>query len=291
MDCCCGPKNLTLKVFKSGCRCGGNIPLRDTLFNTISSHSDCKCLQLFLGSPTTYQCKCFTQEDKQMTLNYCLQNDTSFYVHCPFLANLANKDCNSSMKVIGKELDVVSGLPAACVLHIGKVGTIENVSQRINELQLQGHLPVSNHSRVPYHLLLEIAAGAGTELGISWEEIRHLYEALDYTRVGICIDTQHAFASGLNPLQTHEDIIRLFDENNYITGKNISMIHLNDSMKPFGSRVDRHAALKQGHIWSRNDEGLKSLVKLSKEYGIDLISETNDPLGDIRLIERYTNDF
>lgn len=287
MECCCAPPKLKLNIKKSGCRCGGCVPLASTLFKTISGQPGCKCMQLFLGSPTTYDCQNFTSEDKTKTLGYCLQNDISFYVHCPFIANLAKPSCNSSMSVIGKELDVVQGLPGACVLHIGKVGTIENVAQRINELQSNGHLPSSNHSRVPFHLLLEIAAGQGTELGRSWEELRHLYEALDYTRVGICVDTQHAFASGMNSFQTHEDVVKLFDMAGNIATKGISMIHLNDSATAFGSQVDRHAPLRSGYIWNQSDEGLKSLVQISTDLGLDLISETSDPYTDNAIVQSY----
>lgn len=261
----------------------------NSLYDTVTSDPGSKCVQMFLGNPVTYDCQTIHSIDKQRTLEYCLRTDTSFYVHCPFIANLAKPECSRSIGVISKELDTIAGLPAACVLHVGKIGTIENVAQRINDIQSHGHLPVSNHARVPFHLLLETSAAQGTELGRNWEEIRHLYEALDYTRVGLCVDTQHVFASGMNPLQSHEDVVKLFDAANYITSKGISMIHLNDSTKEFASQVDRHAALRQGYIWSRDDEGLKSLVQISRDYGMDLISETNDPGADAILVEQYIN--
>ncbi len=291
MDCCCAPKFLTLDIKYPGSRCGSTTQLRGSLYETISFLPKSKCIQMFLGNPISYNCIDITLEDKKRTLDYCVNNDTTFYIHCPFIANLAKQDCIKSLKVLSKELDTISGLPAACVLHVGKVGTIENVSQRINEIQLNGHLPSSNHFRVPFHLLLECAAGQGTELGKSWEEIRHLYEALDHTTVGLCIDTQHIYASGMCKLETHEDVVKLFDIADSITSKGISMIHLNDSVKDFGSRVDRHAPLKQGYIWSRNDEGLKALIKMSKDYGMDLISETPDPIGDIAIIEQYMSKY
>lgn len=159
MECCCTPRHLTLNIRQSGCRCGGHVPLRTSLYETVISQPGCKCVQMFLGSPTTYECSTISTEDKQRTLEYCTRTNTSFYVHCPYVANLAKPDCTRAVNVISKELDTVAGLPAACVLHVGKVGTVENVAQRINEIQNAGHLPLSNHPRVPFHLLLEIAAG------------------------------------------------------------------------------------------------------------------------------------
>lgn len=288
--CCCETipsRHLTLNVRQPGRRCGGHIRLRETLCDTVASYPECRCVQMFLGSPTTYECRTINSIDKARTLDYCTRTDTTFYVHCPYIANLAKPDATKAVAVVSKELDAVAGLPGACVLHIGKVGTIETVAQHINQIQAGGHLPLSHHPKVPFHLLLEIAAGQGTELGRSWEEIRHLYEALDTTRVGLCVDTQHAFASGMCKFETHEDVVKLFDAANYIAPKGISMIHLNDSAKPFGSQVDRHASLRNGYIWSQSDEGLAALISRSKEYGMDLISETDNPVGDGLLVQAY----
>lgn len=298
MACCCDHKPLRLNVRKPGHRCGATVPFLGTLSQTVSFLDGCNCCQTFMGSPISYECATITPEDKTITANHCLDTDTTFYIHCPLIANLAKTNCKPAINVISKQLDIVSGLPGACVLHVGKglssgasskKGTIENVAQNINAIQASGHLPASHHQRIPFHLLLEVAAGQGTELGKTWEEIRHLYEALDSTRVGLCIDTQHAFASGMCSFQTHEDVVKLWDMVSSIAPKGISMVHLNDSTKAFGSRVDRHAPLRQGHIWHNSDEGLHSLIKIASECGLDLVSETKDPFGDIALIKSYKN--
>jgi deoxyribonuclease IV len=293
-DCCCtadaaqpSKPKVTLRVVKPGCRCGGQVSLLSTLYETVSQNPECRCLQMFLGNPQSYDCRTISPVDKEMTRDYCALHNKTFYVHCSLLANLAKPDSRKSVEMVSKALDAVSGLPAAAVLHIGKVGTIETVAQHINDIQRMGHLPLSQHARVPFHLLLEVAAGQGTELGRNWHEIRKLYEALDYTRVGLCIDTQHAFASGMCSFQTHEDVVKLFDAGQAIARRGISMIHLNDSLKEYQSQVDRHAPLRQGFIWARSDEGLRSLLNISRSQGLDLISETPDPASDIRLVNRY----
>lgn len=295
MACCCSPARLNVRY--PGKRHGMTVPYLGNLYDTISmgGHNPMKCVQTFLGDPTTYDCLNVNPTHKQLVGDFCVANDTTFYVHCPLIANLAKTSgVSQSVRVVSDELDVVSGLPGACVLHVGKhlngKGSIQNVGYRINDLQRNGHLPQSHHKRVPFHLLLEIAAGQGTELGRDWEEIRHLYETLDYTRVGLCVDTQHAYASGMCEFQTHEQVVKLFDSAGAITNKGISMIHLNDSERPFGSMVDRHAPLTKGHIWSRNQEGLQSLVHYSRDIGMDLISETSDPLADNLLIASYMHN-
>lgn len=278
--------------FRCGC---GHVPLRHDLYSTISHGFGRKCNQIFLGNPLIYNSEdivTFSKKDKQRSLEYCLKTDTTFYVHCPLNTNLADPTKRLGRNIVSKELQVIKGLPAACVLHIGKRakvnGTLENVGQEINSLIADGSLTHSEFSRIPYNLLLEIAAGQSTELGVTYEEIRHLYESIDTTKVGLCVDTQHAFASGMCGFQTHEEIVKLFDICESITTRGISMIHLNDSKKAFGSRVDRHAPLCKGFIWGNDDQGLKSLVELSHDYSLDLITETNDPFGDYDIVQKYT---
>ncbi len=245
---------------------------------------------MFLAGPQSYYCPNITKADKIRTAQYCKEHNTTFYVHAPLIANLAKTDVKKSLEVLTAELNVVQDLPAAVVLHIGKVGTIANVSAHINELINNGSLVRSASDKVPHHLLLEIAAGQGTELGRNWEEVRHLFEGLDKSMIGLCIDTQHAYAAGMSSFATHEDVVQLFQEASSIVPNGVSMIHLNDSTKTFGSRVDRHQVLRQGHIWYHDDEGLKSLVQIATDMNIDMISETPDPIADARLVRSYIND-
>lgn len=282
--CCCAIRILPTV------RCGGTQHLRTTLTDILCQNPQCKCTQLFLSDPISYRCPTITAADKATVRQYCQLHDKTFYVHCPLIANLAKPEASRSVNVLTKNLQAVRDLPGACVLHVGKVGTLANVAARINELDRQGILVRGTHARVPFHLLLEIAAGQGTELGRTWEEMRHLYEALDTTKVGLCVDTQHAYASGMCQFRDHEDVVTLFDEAQSITHKGISMLHLNDSARPCGSRVDRHEVLRKGHIWYREDDSLRSLLTMSHDMGLDLISETSDPGADMQLVKRYIWD-
>jgi endonuclease IV len=289
MDCCCTPRKLTLKVRRGETRCGVTLPFMGTLLDTVSAMPPdcCKTIQTMVDDEDGFIAN-ISADDKRRTIEYCTRNNTSLYIHCPMRTNLAKPVAHIDTDVVKRELDIVAGMPAACVLHIGKVGTIENVAQRINDMQRLGHLPLSPYSTVPYHLLLEIAAGQGSELGRTWEEIRHLYEALDYTRVGLCVDTQHAYASGMCEFQTHEQVVKLFDSAQHIMSKGISMLHINDSAKPFNSHVDRHAPLTKGYIWNRSQEGLLSLIRLCKDFELDMVPETTDPVNDISVMKFYS---
>ena len=185
------------------CRCGADVSLQRTLYSTVSS-AGTKCCQLYLGNYLSYNCRTLSKEDKEQTLEYCEKHGCSFYVHCPLIANLAKVDSHDSVRVVSKELDNIADLPCACVLHVGKVGSIEQVAANIDDIITAGFIEHSSFERVPYKLLLETAAGQGSELGRNWEEMRHLYEGIDKTRIGICLDTQHAFAAGMCSFADHE---------------------------------------------------------------------------------------
>lgn len=293
MACCCytnhqvTPNQPAFHFRVPGQRCGISYGTVTNVHQAVTSVPT--CCQIYLGDPQTYQCHIPTPEQKEEIRQACEEGDKTFYVHCPFVANLAKTHRHDSWAnaMVGQQLGVVEGLPAACVLHIGKTGTLETVAQNINHIHLNGQLPRSHQQRIPYHLLLEVAAGQGSELGSNWDELRKLYEGIDYSRVGFCLDTQHAFGAGMSDFSNHESIVKLFDEANAIYTGGISLIHLNDSAVEFGRRVDRHAPLKEGYIWSQGDEGLRSLVEYSKQAGIDLISETSDPNADQAIVKSY----
>lgn len=294
MSCCCEGKGPRLRIHRSGQQFGAHVSLLPKLADTVAQLPTCRCLQTYLGNKQTYQVRTLSEKDREDTRRYCEEHDKCFYVHCPLIANLASITpgiADKSTKVVCDCLRQVQGLPCSCVLHIGKVGTIEQVSQRINEMSSLGALQRGSFERTPFTLLLEVAAGQGNELGTSWEQLRHLYEGLDKTLVGICIDTQHAFASGMCSFQNHEEVIRLFDHADSVVPRGISLFHLNDSKKAFGSRVDRHENLRQGYIWSQGDAGLKSLVQQSFDRGIDMVLETpSDRINeDLAILSSYAD--
>ena len=97
--------------------------------------------------------------------------------------------------------------------------------------------------------VIENTAGQGSNLGSSFEQLAYLIERVeDRSRVGVCIDTCHAFAAGYD-LRTAEACERTFAELDSIVGfEYLKGMHLNDAMKILGSRVDRHTPLGEGMI-------------------------------------------
>ena len=121
--------------------------------------------------------------------------------------------------------------------------------------------------------VLENTAGQGSNLGYRFEQLRTIIDLVDdKSRVGVCIDTQHAFASGYNLLGEDFDIVwKNFD--NIIGFNFLKGMHLNDSKKELASRVDRHETLRNGLL---GESPFIRILTDTRFENIPLILETPD---------------
>lgn len=124
--------------------------------------------------------------------------------------------------------------------------------------------------------VIENTAGQGTNLGFSFHHLRHIIDRVDdKSRVGVCIDTCHAFAAGYNLADKYE-FERIWDEFDQVIGfKYLRGMHLNDAMKPVGSHVDRHASIGCGAI---GKDPFQWIMEDARFDNIPLILETPDEL-------------
>lgn len=122
--------------------------------------------------------------------------------------------------------------------------------------------------------VIENTAGQGSNLGFRFEHLRYLIDRVeDKSRVGVCIDTCHAFAAGYD-LRTAEACDATFAELDRVVGFGyLKGMHLNDAMKILGSRVDRHMPLGEGMIGM---ECFRYIARDERFDGIPLILETPD---------------
>ena len=122
--------------------------------------------------------------------------------------------------------------------------------------------------------VLENTAGQGSNLGFKFEHLAYIIERVeDKSRVGVCLETCHSFAAGYD-LRTKEACDATFAEFDRIVGFNyLRGMHLNDAMKPLGSRVDRHSPLGEGEFgW----ECFKYIAQDPRFDNIPLVLETPD---------------
>jgi deoxyribonuclease-4 len=133
--------------------------------------------------------------------------------------------------------------------------------------------------------VIENTAGQGTNLGYRFEHLRHIIDKIDdQSRVGVCIDTCHAYTSGYD-LSTPEGFEKVFDEFERIVGfRYLKGMHLNESKKAFGSRVDRHDNLHRGEL---GDDVFNLIMNDPRFDDIPLILETPEETlwaGEIKFL-------
>ena len=142
------------------------------------------------------------------------------------------------------------------------------------------------------NVALENTAGQGTNLGFRFEHLRDIIAQTESPeRMNVCFDTCHAFAAGYE-LRTAEGWENAWADFERTIGiDRLALFHVNDSKKPFGSRVDRHANLGEGEIGL---ECFKMLMQDSRFAGVPKILET--PNGDekwtdeIRLLAQFRDE-
>jgi deoxyribonuclease-4 len=172
--------------------------------------------------------------------------------HASYLINLSTTNeefHHKSILAMTDELDRAERLGIhAVVLHPGAhlgAGVDSACDQIARSLD-------TVHAAIPHHkvvTLLETAAGQGSCVGCTFEELGKMIQAVDdKSRVGICIDTCHIFAAGYD-IRTRDGYERTIDEvERYVGLESVAAFHLNDSKRPLGSRVDRHEHIGEGEI-------------------------------------------
>jgi deoxyribonuclease-4 len=124
--------------------------------------------------------------------------------------------------------------------------------------------------------VIENTAGQGSNLGYRFEHLSFIIDRVeDKSRVGVCLDTCHTFAAGydIKSEKGYQETFKRFDE---IVGfEYLKGMHINDSKKDFGTRVDRHDSLGKGFI---GKDLFKRLMNDSRFDEIPLILETPDSL-------------
>jgi deoxyribonuclease-4 len=123
--------------------------------------------------------------------------------------------------------------------------------------------------------VIENTAGQGTNLGWRFEHLAEISDQVeDKSRVGVCIDTCHAFAAGYD-LRTRDATQATLDELGKVVGfEYLRGMHLNDAKSAFASRVDRHHSLGKGNIGL---DAFSTIMRDERIHGIPMILETIEP--------------
>ncbi len=139
--------------------------------------------------------------------------------------------------------------------------------------------------------VIENTAGQGSNLGYRFEHLAEIIDQVeDKSRVGVCLDTCHSFAAGYD-LRTAEWCEAVFTEFENIVGfEYLQGMHLNDSKKELGSRVDRHHSLGKGELGL---EVFRYIMDDARFDDIPMILETIDDAiweEEIKLLQSFISD-
>lgn len=176
-------------------------------------------------------------------------DESQIIVHAPYIINGANKAREDlfdlSIKVIGSELQRTAGFGAKIlVLHPGAhvnqgfEAGIDNLVECLDEVLSKDSADVK--------IALETMAGKGSEIGITFEQIKAIIDKCQYKdRLGVCLDTCHINDAGYD-VSDVDGILKEFDR--VIGLDKLLVIHINDSKNPIGAHKDRHENLGYGYI-------------------------------------------
>ena len=194
--------------------------------------------------------------------------------HTSYLINLAAADPKLRQRSIGALADELErgdrlGL-LGVVLHPG-AHTTATEADGIRWIA-DGIAAAQAQQAGDTRLLLEQTAGQGTMLGHRFEQLRAMIDLLDdASKVAICLDTCHMLAAGYD-LVSEAGYERVFEEFDAVLGfERLTVFHLNDSQKPLGSRVDRHAGIGQGCL---GVEPFRRLVRDERFRHLPMVLET-----------------
>ncbi len=156
--------------------------------------------------------------------------------------------------------------PGSHLMQISEEDCLARIAQSIN---------IALNQTKGVTAVIENTAGQGSNLGFRFEYLAAIIDGVeDKSRVGVCIDTCHAFAAGYD-LRTEEECDKTFAEFERIVGfKYLRGMHLNDAKSAFGSRVDRHNSLGEGNI---GHTPFAWLMRDARFDNIPLILETTNP--------------
>ncbi|KTW28788.1 hypothetical protein T552_01418 [Pneumocystis carinii B80] len=249
--------------------------VENSILNSIDINGN--AFALFLKSQRKWISPCLKpyniQEFRKLCSNHGFDPKKHILPHGSYLVNLASADKEKRDRSYENLIDDVKRCQQLGIgkinFHPGSCGTssrisgINNLADCINK----AHKDVSD-----VMLVIENMAGQGNTLGTSFEELSTILSKVeDKSRIGICLDTCHLFASGydIRNKDSYNNVMNQFE--NKIGFQYLVGVHLNDSKTPLGSRRDLHANIGRGYIGL---EAFRLLINDKRMQGIPLILET-----------------
>jgi deoxyribonuclease-4 len=268
---------------------GAHMSISGGVFNAFEHGEEvgCATIQIFTKNSNQWKAKELTSEDARKFRESQKKTGISPVVgHNAYLINLASpkKDVyDLSMEAMLVELERAEllGLPYLVMhpgahLESGEKEGIKQIARSVDKLH-------QKTKGFKVKMCLETTAGQGSTIGSRFEQLAEIIDRVEESeRLGVCYDTCHTFAAGydIRTKKTYEETFKLFAQ--HIGVQKLKLIHLNDSLKDLGSRVDRHQHIGKGKIGL---EGFRLLMNDKRWEKIPKILETPKEGGTAKDIE------
>ncbi|RKF54141.1 DNA- lyase 1 [Golovinomyces cichoracearum] len=217
----------------------------------------CNAFALFLRSQRKWVSPPLTAKTCEEFKSFCIENnfDAQKHIlpHGSYLVNLAQAEPEKAEQAYTCFVDDLQRCEALGIklynFHPGSSGknprpeAIKRIAAQLNKAHCATKTVVT---------VLENMAGAGNVIGSTWEDLRDIIELInDKSRVGVCIDTCHAFAAGYD-MRSPQEFKKTMDSFSEIVGMSyLKALHLNDSKAPLSSNRDLHANIGTGFLGLR----------------------------------------
>ncbi|NIO04451.1 MAG: deoxyribonuclease IV [Proteobacteria bacterium] len=243
---------------------------------------NCETIQIFSRNPRGWKSTPLDEKDVAAFRAEVAKSTISpVFVHLPYLPNLATRRSpfyNRSLGVLVGDLVRSETLSAPyLIMHMGsrldssRIEAVNTLAESINHAFCE----VDNRTI----LVLENTSGQGTQIGSSFEEMGLvMQEVADQSRLGVCLDTAHAYGAGYDISNRKGLDQTLHELDRFIGLERLLLVHLNDTKVPLGSGHDRHWHIGEGNIGL---EGFRNIVNhpcLSHLPGIMETPRKNDDM-------------
>ncbi|MCP1315028.1 MULTISPECIES: deoxyribonuclease IV [unclassified Halomonas] len=241
---------------------------------------DANAFALFTKNQRQWQGKPLTSEAIAAFKAACREHGfgpAQILPHDSYLINLGHPESEGLEKSRAAFLDEMQRCEqlGLSLLNFHPGSFLKKISERDCLLRIAESVNLALEKTAGVTAVIENTAGQGTNLGWHFDHLATIIEHVeDKRRVGVCIDTCHAFAAGYD-LRSAKAAEAMLDELERVVGiEYLRGMHLNDAKSDFGSRVDRHHGLGKGNIGL---EAFTALMQDARTDDIPLILETVEP--------------
>ena len=257
----------------------------------------CNTMQIFSRNPRQLRKSEISKEDTEEFKKKVKASKLSpIIIHIPYTLNLATSK-REFYKITIREFiaDLKEADQLAADYLITHMGSFKGGTERGGLLRIANALNkiLKETQGTKTKILLENTSGSGHWLGYTFSHHKFIFDKLHYKdRVGICLDTAHAWAAGykIDSIRGLEVLLNDIDENVGLT--NLKVIHINDTKEELGSRQDRHYAIGEGNI---SKKGFRLILNHDKLKRLPFILETpkkneDDDINNLTVVRKlYKN--